>query len=68
MSIDRPFYRRPFFWAVSAPPLLATLVFFVGPLLLLFYVSFMSSSSTQLFGNHATFDNYPRTLTDTFMP
>jgi putative spermidine/putrescine transport system permease protein len=67
MSIDRPFYRRPFFWAVSAPPLLATLVFFVGPLLLLFYVSFMSPSSTQLFSNHATFDNYAQSLTDSFM-
>ncbi|MBU6492649.1 MAG: ABC transporter permease [Burkholderiales bacterium] len=67
MRVARPFYRRPFFWAVAAPPLLATLVCFVAPLLLLFYVSFMAPSSTQLFSHHATLANYVQSLSDRYM-
>jgi putative spermidine/putrescine transport system permease protein len=61
------FYRSPFFWSVSAPPLLAVLVCFVIPLLLLFYISFMTPSDTQLFGNHATLSNYVQAMTDSYI-
>lgn len=63
----RPFYRRPFFWAVAVPPLAGLIVCFVAPLVLLLYVSFMTPSDTHLFGSEATLGNYVQSLGDRYV-
>ncbi len=58
--------RRTAFWALLAPPLLFVGVFFVVPLLNLFWVSLHGASSSELFGSDLTGENYYRILTDSF--
>jgi putative spermidine/putrescine transport system permease protein len=52
--------------ALLAPPLLLFVVFFVAPLLSLFWASFHTASDTELFGQDLTFAHYATILTDPF--
>ena len=38
-------------WALLAPPLAVALIFFVGPLVYLFYVSVHAASPSELYGD-----------------
>lgn len=58
--------RRAWAWAVIVPPLSFFLVFFVGPLLYLFVISFLEPSQTELYGSRTTVENYVAVLTDPF--
>ena len=58
--------RQTAFWALLAPPLLFVGIFFVVPLLNLFWVSLHGASSTDLFGSNLSGENYYRILTDSF--
>jgi putative spermidine/putrescine transport system permease protein len=58
--------RQTAFWALLAPPLLFVGIFFVVPLLNLFWVSLHGASSTELFGSNLSGENYYRILTDSF--
>src|ERR1700730_13032789 len=53
-------------WALLAPPLAVELLFFVGPLLYLFYVSIHTSSPSELYGSALTLQNYSSILGDSF--
>jgi putative spermidine/putrescine transport system permease protein len=53
-------------WAVLAPPLAVALLFFVGPLVYLFYVSVHTTSPSQLYGDMLTLQNYTAVLGDSF--
>lgn len=57
---------RPLGWTLLLPPLLVVLVFFVGPLVFLLYVSVMSPSQTELFAHVATLNNYIEILGDEY--
>lgn len=52
--------------ALLAPPLFFVGIFFVIPLLNLFWVSLHGASSSELFGADLTGDNYYRIVTDSF--
>jgi len=52
--------------ALLAPPLLFIGLFFIVPLINLFWVSLHGASSSELFGANLTGDNYYRILTDSF--
>lgn len=49
-----------------APPLAMTLLFFVAPLVYLFWVSLHSASQSELYGPALTLQNYTAVLTDSF--
>lgn len=49
-----------------APPLLTSLLFFLGPLIYLFYVSVHEPSSTDLYGTRFTLANYAAVFSDPF--
>jgi putative spermidine/putrescine transport system permease protein len=53
-------------WVLLAPPLAMALLFFVGPLVYLFYVSLHTASQTDLYGHALTVQNYVGILTDDF--
>jgi putative spermidine/putrescine transport system permease protein len=53
-------------WALLAPPLAIALIFFIGPLVYLFYVSVHTTSTSQLYGDALTLQNYTAILGDTF--
>src|SRR6202162_5590411 len=53
-------------WALLAPPLAVALLFFVGPLLYLFYVSVHTPSQSALYGDTLTLQNYSSILGDSF--
>lgn len=52
--------------ALLAPPLAVFLMFFVAPLVSLFWVSFHAPSQTELFGAELTLEHYATILTDPF--
>jgi putative spermidine/putrescine transport system permease protein len=58
--------RRSLSWALLAPPLAVALIFFVGPLLYLFYVSIHAASPTELYGEAMTLQSYSAVLGDSF--
>lgn len=58
--------RRWAAFALVAPPLAVFLVFFVVPLLSLFWVSFHAPSQSELYGPELTFEHYATILTDPF--
>ena len=58
--------RQTAFWALLGPPLLFVGIFFIVPLLNLFWVSLHGASSNELFGSDLTGENYYRFLTDSF--
>src|SRR5437764_13607764 len=53
-------------WALVIPPAAMALLFFVGPLLYLFWVSLHSASPSELYGPAVTVQNYVGILTDPF--
>jgi len=53
-------------WALLAAPLAVALIFFVGPLVYLFYVSIHTTSPSELYGNALTLQNYTAVLGDSF--
>ncbi|HSV21177.1 MAG TPA: ABC transporter permease [Casimicrobiaceae bacterium] len=53
-------------WMLAIPPLAIALLFFVGPLLHLFWVSLHTSSQSELYGAALTLQNYGAVLTDSF--
>ncbi len=53
-------------WGLLAPPLAVALIFFVGPLLYLFYVSLHAASSSELYSSGLTLENYAAILGDAF--
>ena len=55
-------------WAsvLLLPPLAVTLLFFVGPVLYLFWVSLHSASPSELYGPSLTLQNYATILGDSF--
>jgi ABC-type spermidine/putrescine transport system permease subunit I len=58
--------KSPLAWALLAPPLAVTLIFFVGPLVYLFYVSIHAASPSELYGEALTLQNYSAVLGDSF--
>jgi len=58
--------RQTAFWALLGPPQLFVGIFFIVPLLNLFWVSLHGASSNELFGSDLTGENYYRILTDSF--
>lgn len=58
---------RSLLGALILPPLLLVFALFIAPLGMLLYVSFMTPSTTELFGNKATLDNYLSALSDGFV-
>jgi putative spermidine/putrescine transport system permease protein len=58
--------RRWAGWALVAPPFAVFLLFFVVPLLSLFWVSFHTPSQTDLYGQDLTLEHYATILTDPF--
>ena len=58
--------RQTAFWALLGPPLLFVGIFFIVPLLNLFWVSLHGASSNELFGSDLTGEKYYRILTDSF--
>ena len=58
---------RSFVGALILPPLLLVVAMFIAPLAMLLYVSFMTPSTTELFGHKATLDNYLAALSDEFI-
>ena len=59
-------FMQPALLALALPPLFMIVVFFVVPLAFLFFVSFTTPSSTQLFDYHATIGNYLSIIQDGF--
>jgi len=57
---------RPWAWALLAPPLALILLLFVAPLLHLFWVSLHAPSSSELYGETLTLNNYIEVLGDSF--
>src|SRR6266404_8696529 len=53
-------------WSLLAPPLAVALIFFVGPLVYLFYVSVHAASPSELYGDALTLQNYSSILGDSF--
>ncbi len=53
-------------WALLTPPLAVALIFFVCPLLYLFYVSLHAASPSELYGDALTLRNYTALLGDSF--
>jgi putative spermidine/putrescine transport system permease protein len=55
-------------WSLGlvAPPLVVALLFFLGPLIYLFYVSLHEASSTELYGARFTLANYAAVFSDPF--
>jgi putative spermidine/putrescine transport system permease protein len=53
-------------WFLLAPPLALTLVFFVVPVVYLFWVSLHASSTSELYGAALTLRNYTGVLGDSF--
>ena len=53
-------------WFLLAPPLVLALVFFVVPLVYLFWVSLHASSTSELYGTALTLRNYTDVLGDSF--
>ena len=53
-------------WFLLAPPLVLALVFFVVPLVYLFWVSLHASSTSELYGAALTLRNYSDVLADSF--
>ena len=53
-------------WMLAIPPVAMTLLFFVGPLLYLFWVSLHAPSQSELYGDALTLHNYAAILTDSF--
>jgi len=53
-------------WALLAPPLAMTLLFFVGPVAYLFWVSLHAASPSELYGPALTLQNYVAVLGDSF--
>jgi len=53
-------------WMLAFPPLAMTLLFFVGPLVYLFWVSLHAASLSELYGHAITLHNYAAILTDSF--
>lgn len=53
-------------WVLVIPPLALTLLFFVGPVVYLFWVSLHSASQSELYGPALTLQNYTAVLTDSF--
>jgi putative spermidine/putrescine transport system permease protein len=53
-------------WALLAPPVALALIFFVGPLVYLFYVSVHAASPSELYGSTLTLQNYSSILGDSF--
>lgn len=53
-------------WGFLLPPLATSAVFFLGPLVYLFYVSLHEASATELYGAHLTLANYVAIFTDPF--
>jgi putative spermidine/putrescine transport system permease protein len=53
-------------WFLLAPPLVLALVFFVVPLVYLFWVSLHASSTSELYGAALTLRNYSDVLGDSF--
>lgn len=58
--------KRAWAWMLLAPPLAMTLLFFVAPLVYLFWVSLHSASQSELYGPALTLQNYTAVLTDSF--
>ena len=58
--------RRTASIALLAPPLAVFAVFFVAPLMSLFWVSFHTASDKDLYGSSLTFAHYATVLTDPF--
>lgn len=58
--------RNLWAWALLAPPLMVVLIFFVGPLVYLFYVSIHPTSTSELYGSTLTVQNYTAILGDSF--
>src|SRR5882724_6814933 len=58
--------RRLASLALLLPPLLIFLVFFIGPLLYLFYVSLHAPSQSELYGAGPTLANYAALVADPF--
>ncbi len=53
-------------WSLLASPLAVALIFFVGPLVYLFYVSVHAASPSELYGDALTLQNYSSILGDSF--
>jgi putative spermidine/putrescine transport system permease protein len=53
-------------WMLAIPPVAMTLLFFVGPLLHLVWVSLHAPSQSELYGDALTLHNYAAILTDSF--
>lgn len=58
--------RAKWAWFLLAPPLALALVFFVVPVLYLFWVSLHAASSSELYGATLTLRNYADVLGDSF--
>jgi len=58
--------KRVWAWVLLAPPLAVALIFFVGPLIYLFYVSVHAASPSELYGDALTLQNYSSILGDSF--
>jgi ABC-type spermidine/putrescine transport system permease subunit I len=58
--------RRAWASALLLPPLAMTVIFFVAPLVYLFWVSLHSSSTGELYGATLTLQNYAGVLGDSF--
>ncbi|HZQ61258.1 MAG TPA: ABC transporter permease [Casimicrobiaceae bacterium] len=53
-------------WMLLVPPLAVTLLFFVAPVVYLFWVSLHAPSQSELYGHALTLQNYTAVLTDSF--
>jgi len=53
-------------WVLAIPPLAMALLFFVGPLVYLFWVSLHAGSQRELYGDALTVENYVAVVTDSF--
>ena len=58
--------RAKWTWFLLAPPLALALVFFVVPVVYLFWVSLHAASSSELYGAALTLRNYADVLGDSF--
>jgi len=58
--------RTAWAWFLLAPPLAMTLLFFVGPVAYLFWVSLHAASPSELYGPSLTLQNYVAVLGDSF--
>jgi len=58
--------KQAWAWALVIPPAAVALLFFVGPLLYLFWVSLHAGSQSELYGDALTVENYVAVVTDSF--